>query len=270
MIPSNKSRNLTMLFWVIIWFIITIIIGTIQQNNKTFSIFYFYNKVANIDKQYINQYDIESWKQSPNSDGIKAVNEQIIRLEFSYDTIKNKMLSLSLKWSGSIQWYMVSKKPILNCNSWAINEWGSCRNSYFLFRSLKNIYWILEGSRLVRQSIAIIDDKQLSSLKDKKVLSIIDRELGNYHEYTIPYFIFSYMKKYTNMERNVPSMNSPRWYSIIYLKTNERNNITFNPYDLLSDIDNVWYIISLSWGSSIEYKLIENPLSMIDSEWLNN
>lgn len=266
----NKSPKYKILFWIILWCIITITISTIRQSNKIISIFYLYNKIANTDKNYINQYHIEWWKQSPISGEIQTSHEQVIRVEFPYTTVKNKILSLSLKWSGTIQWYMASKKPILNCNTWIINERGGCSNSYWTFNNIKNIYGIFKKSRLVRQPIVNIENKQISLFKDSKILSTIDSELWNYSEYSISSFIFSYMKKHTNMERHFPTMDSPNGYSIIYLKTDEKNNITFAPYDLSSNINHVWYIITLSWWSSIKYTFTENPLSTIDNEWLKN
>lgn len=266
--PINKKTLFS--FWIIIWVIFTITILFFLEYKEMFSIFYNYSKEVNIDKNFISELPIE-WRTTSNISGeLNTTYNNIIRLEFPYSLIENKMLSISLKGTGTIQWYLVSNKPILNCNSWIINERWKCNNSYWIFDRVKNIYGLFQKTRIVKQPIVTINNHELFLEKNDEILWTISSELENYRDFSISSFMYSYMKKNTNMDMNFPTIDNPNWYSVVYLNPMKDNNIVFKPYDLQKDINKVGYIISLSWWTEIIYKFIENPLSKKDNEWLFN
>lgn len=266
----NKSRKQLIFFWITIWTIITIIVSLFLEYKEILSIFYNYSKNVNIDKIFISKHSIEWLSNSSISGTLNAVDNSVLRLELPYSLIENKMLSISLKGTGNIQWYFISNKPILNCNSRIINERWECNNSYWIFNHIKKIYGLLQKPRIVRQPIVSINNEKLFLEKNSDLLWTISFELGNYRDLSISSFIYSYMKKHTNMDEIFPTIEKPNWYSVVYLNSMKDNNIGFKPYDLWKDINKVGYIISLSWWTEIIYKFIENPLSKKDNEWLIN
>ena len=268
-------RTSQAILWFVIWGIITTYSIFLPKN---IYIFHRYQIDVNINKDFISNIRIHNTKNSNYLSGtVKAENSDIFRLEFDPKNIKNKILSVNLKWSGSIEWYFLWDTPFLNCKSRIISENQLCEKDYRQFYRASQLFKIIQSTWIARQNIVGISKNKFSdivNIENEKSLDYFELIWKQrWYDYSIAHFLYELIWKNSNLYKKFAILEYPNSYSRVYLDNGE-NYVFFDPYDLfftsVRKPDKIWYIIHLSWWSELNYNLIDDPILKTDHDRLDS
>ena len=261
-----KNKQRISLRW---WILMLIIIGCLY-------LIFWYTKVLHISFQYyqwvkrdervINTYDSKSQWLIGN---IVSDDEQVRRLEFDQEQIKNKNLSLNIQGTGKVEGYFVTDSIQLNPKSWVWTENIDGIQYYKQLGMVRFFTSLFSKDRTERKIITNLDS--INIFHDITMMQVLRSSNSSLFEKifecVFSSFIFNYNLYGNNYEWNDGLWDSRR-YSFIPLRDGEYH-IVFKPFDLQYEkIKKIWYLLYLSWWTIVSYHFEENPLMKKDSDWL--